>query len=197
MPRVALTFDDGPGPATSALLDVLASRGTRATFFLLGTNVERARQVVVRTMREGHTVGNHSYAHASPGHIDEARFVAEIKHNDALLLEVAREAGVVLGDPIPVRLPYGPIAEDPRMRALAALGRTHIHWTADFEDWKDPPPAVMARKMREHIEAQNARGLNAVLDLHDSSREFGNRMATVEAVRLLLSEPAASAWRFV
>ena len=44
MPRVALTFDDGPGPATTALLDVLAARGVTATFFLLGKNVERAIQ---------------------------------------------------------------------------------------------------------------------------------------------------------
>jgi peptidoglycan-N-acetylglucosamine deacetylase len=197
MSRVALTFDDGPGPATSALLDVLAARGTRATFFLLGHNVERAREVVIRLMREGHTVGNHSLSHPRPDATDEVRFATEIKRNDALLLEVAKEAGVTLREPIPVRLPYGPIAEDPRMRALSALGRTHVHWTADFEDWKDPQPAGMARKMREHIEQQLARGLDAVLDLHDSSREFANRAATVEAVKLLLAEPTASAWHFV
>jgi chitin deacetylase len=73
----------------------------------------------------------------------------------------------------------------------------HVHWTADFEDWKDPPPAPMAKKMREHILAQHALGLDAVLDLHDSSREFANRSATVEAVRLLIEDPTASAWRFV
>jgi chitin deacetylase len=197
MSRVALTFDDGPGPATPALLDVLAARGIKATFFLLGVNVERAREVVVRLLREGHTAGNHSHTHPRPDATDEARFAAEIQRNDALLREVAAEAGLTLAEPIPVRLPYGPIAEDPRMRALSALGRMHVHWTADFEDWKDPPPAPMAKKMREHILAQHALGLDAVLDLHDSSREFANRSATVEAVRLLIEDPTASAWRFV
>jgi chitin deacetylase len=194
--RVALTFDDGPGPATPALLDVLAARGIKATFFLLGMNIERSREVVIRLLREGHTAGNHSHAHPRPDATDEARFVKEIRRNDALLLEVASQAGVTLLEPIPVRLPYGPIADDPRLRALAALGRSHVHWTADFEDWKDPPPGAMAKKMREHIDAQKVLGLDAVLDLHDSSREFADRSATVEAVRLLLFDPTASAWRF-
>src|SRR5215471_7795289 len=96
MSHVALTFDDGPGPATSALLDVLAARGTRASFFLLGVNVERAREVVIRLMREGHTVGNHSHTHPRPDATDEARFAEEVRRNDALLREVAAEAGVTL-----------------------------------------------------------------------------------------------------
>ena len=197
MSRVALTFDDGPGPATPALLDVLAARGVRATFFLLGTNVERSREVVVRLLREGHIAGNHSHSHPRPDATDEARFAEEIRRNDALLTEVAREAGVTLREPIPVRLPYGPAANDPRLRALAALGRQHVHWTGDFDDWNDPPPIALAQKMREHVLEQHARGLDAVLDLHDSSRLYADRAATVAAVRLLLADPTASGWRFV
>src|SRR5262245_36427450 len=112
MSRVALTFDDGPGPSTPALLDVLAARGIRATFFLLGVNVERSREVVIRLLREGHTAGNHSHTHPRPDATDEPRFAEEIRRNDALLVEIAGEAGVTLPEPIPVRLPYGPAADD-------------------------------------------------------------------------------------
>ena len=187
--RVALTFDDGPGPATPRLLDVLAAHRVHATFFLLGQNVERDRAVAVRLAREGHQLGNHSVTHPRPEAVDAAGFAEQIRRNDALLAEIRREAGLPpIAGPLPVRLPYGPAADDPRLRALAALGRTHVHWTGDFGDWVQPPPdpTELARRMREHVAAQHARGLLAVLDLHDSSRGHEDRSATVEAVRLLL-----------
>jgi chitin deacetylase len=190
--RIALTFDDGPGPATPRLLDVLAARGARATFFLLGCNVERARAVAVRIAREGHTVGNHTFSHARPDAIGAVQLAAEVARTDALLADVCREAGVAPPPAFPVRLPYGPTANDVRMSALAAIGRAHAHWTGDFQDWVDPPPdpAELAARMRAHIAEQQAAGLAAVIDLHDSSRLYADRSATVAAVRLLLEDAA-------
>jgi hypothetical protein len=111
---------------------------------------------------------------------------------DALLVDVAHEAGVALRQPIPFRLPYGPAPDDARLRALASLGRTHTHWTSDFQDWSDPPPepSLLAARMRAHIAQQDAAGLAAVIDLHDSSRLFADRRATAEAVRILLADAA-------
>lgn len=185
-----MTFDDGPGPATPLLLDALAERGVHATFFLLGANVERARAVAVRIARDGHVLGNHSFTHARPDAIASAQFVDEIQRTDALLIDVCHDAGVVSRAPIPVRLPYGPAPNDVRLAALASLGRTHTHWTGDFQDWSDPPPspAELAARMRAHVARQEADGLAAVLDLHDSSRLFADRRATAEAVRLLLAD---------
>jgi len=192
MARVALTFDDGPGPATPALLDVLAARGVHATFFLLGKNIERARDVAVRLAREGHVVGNHTFSHARPGAIAGAALVDELARNDALIAAVCAEAGVTPRRPIPVRLPYGPAPDDDRLRALASMGRTHTHWTGDFGDWSEPPPdpRQLAARMRAHVDAQARAGLAAVIDLHDSSRLYADRAATVEAVRLFLEDPA-------
>ena len=192
MARVALTFDDGPGPATPLLLDVLAARGVHATFFLLGKNVERARDIAVRIAREGHVVGNHTFTHARPDAIAGAQLVDEIARTDALLLDVCREAGVAARRPIPVRLPYGPAPNDARILALASIGRAHVHWTGDFEDWIEPPPdaAALAAQLRAHVAAQAAAGLAAVLDLHDSSKLFADRRATAEAVRLFVADPA-------
>lgn len=192
MPRVALSFDDGPGPATPALLDVLAARGAKATFFLLGKNLERAPQVAERMAREGHVLGNHTFTHQRPDAIAAPQLVDEITHTDQLLAGVYRAAEVALPQPIPVRLPYGPAPNDPRLYALASLGRTHVHWTGDFQDWTDPPPdpADLAARMRVHIAQQDALGLAAVLDLHDSSKLYADRTATAEAVRLLLADPS-------
>jgi peptidoglycan/xylan/chitin deacetylase (PgdA/CDA1 family) len=62
---VALTFDDGPDPAsTPALLDLLARKGVRATFFCIGRHVARHHELARRIAAEGHLIGNHSFAHS-------------------------------------------------------------------------------------------------------------------------------------
>jgi peptidoglycan-N-acetylglucosamine deacetylase len=61
---VALTFDDGPDPvSTPVLLDLLARKGARATFFCIGKRVARHRELARRIAAEAHLIGNHSFAH--------------------------------------------------------------------------------------------------------------------------------------
>ncbi len=62
--EIVLTFDDGPSAATTAaILDALAAECVKATFFLIGRNAEGLPALVRREIREGHTVGHHSYSH--------------------------------------------------------------------------------------------------------------------------------------
>ncbi len=62
--KLALTIDDGPHPeSTPALLDVLAAEGVSATFFLVGSGVERWPELVQRIVAEGHSIGNHTMHH--------------------------------------------------------------------------------------------------------------------------------------
>jgi peptidoglycan/xylan/chitin deacetylase (PgdA/CDA1 family) len=64
---VALTYDDGPGsPGTCKVLDLLAERGVKATFFCIGKHVEQHPEIVERIHAEGHLLGNHSFRH-TPG----------------------------------------------------------------------------------------------------------------------------------
>src|SRR5438876_5391899 len=60
---VALTFDDGPSEDTEELLNVLSRYGLKATFFMLGRQVELFPQTARRVIEEGHEAGNHSYSH--------------------------------------------------------------------------------------------------------------------------------------
>lgn len=62
-PRFALTFDDGPGPSTPAVLDALREADARATFFVLGRQVERYPAIVRRIVAEGHELASHGYDH--------------------------------------------------------------------------------------------------------------------------------------
>lgn len=218
----ALTFDDGPGPSTSGLLDVLRAAGVRATFFLLGRNLEeapwcgdpaKARALVLRAAREGHVLGNHTYSHFRPDRWRE--FAADLKRGEAVVRAVRTEAGLPDG-PVPFRLPYGvrlveqtmpspagtlnSVSLDPRLPALASLGRAHLHWTSDFDDWLAKPGegAKLSAKMSAHVDQCIGLGMDAVLDLHDSgtgSASGYERRATVDGVKLFLDEAQRRKWR--
>lgn len=61
---VALTFDDGPSPTrTPALLDLLNKHSVKATFFLIGQNIEKYPEIAQAVYNQGHLIGNHSYSH--------------------------------------------------------------------------------------------------------------------------------------
>lgn len=73
MSKLTLSFDNGPDPeVTPRVLDLLADRGIRAHFFVLGRQVatERGRRLVERARDEGHLIGNHSYTHEVPLGVD-------------------------------------------------------------------------------------------------------------------------------
>lgn len=79
--ELVLTFDDGPWPGTTPkVLDALKAECVRATFFLLGKNVEAAPALARRTLAEGHSIGHHTYAHPLLDRMPLAKAEAEINH---------------------------------------------------------------------------------------------------------------------
>jgi peptidoglycan/xylan/chitin deacetylase (PgdA/CDA1 family) len=215
VPRVALTFDDGPGLVTAELLDVLRDAAWPATFFVLGRNVEeapwcggdvaRARALVKRALAEGHVVAHHTYSHAKPD--DYRHFATDFRRGEEVVRACRRELGwdaSAVAAPVAFRLPYGVrlvertvrvdtgtlnvATVDPRLPVLASLGRTHVHWTADFADWaaKADEGADMASRMLAHVDENATLGLDAVICLHDGgtgSAHGYDRRATLDAVR--------------
>ena len=197
--RVALTFDDGPGPSTGPLLDVLARHRVQATFFLVGKNLrgaalgdeKKARDLAVRQIRAGHRLGSHADSH-SRDPMSLADFVAELRAVDDLIRGLYAEAGATAPDALPFRLPYGPQIRpggrpDERLVALTAAGKRHQHWTLILGDWKpDAQPGRLTGALRAHVEAMWARGALPTLVLHDAGawpQPHGfDRSATVAAV---------------
>lgn len=79
--ELVLTFDDGPWPGTTPkVLDALKAECVRATFFLLGKNVEAAPAIARRTLAEGHSIGHHTYGHPLLDRMPLAKAEAEINH---------------------------------------------------------------------------------------------------------------------
>jgi peptidoglycan-N-acetylglucosamine deacetylase len=84
--QLALTFDDGPHPVhTPQILAALREVGARATFFVLGSQMEQHPEVVAEMIKDGHELGNHTYSHANLGHVDWRRGCEELRRTDHLL----------------------------------------------------------------------------------------------------------------
>lgn len=126
---IAITFDDGPRRSTTTrLLDGLAQRGAKATFFLVGKNVEVNKDVVQRMEQEGHQVGVHTYDHEKRlTGLSHADFSAQVDRTRNLLTDILGHNDFVL------RPPYG--MTDAGVKKWA--GAPIIIWSIDPEDWKD------------------------------------------------------------
>ena len=78
--KVYLTFDDGPSPYTNDILDILDDYGIKATFFVIGKEGEENQEAYRRIVREGHTIGMHSYSHKySQIYSSKKAFAADLK----------------------------------------------------------------------------------------------------------------------
>ena len=134
---VALTFDDGPSPATPELLDFLAAEGIRATFFQCGMNASRHPEIARRVHDEGHQVGNHTFSHARLcprfGRKLNLRSPENIYRELAETQEILTAVSGVR--PTLFRAPYGM-----RWWGLGAaqrrLGLLGVMWTVIGHDWE-------------------------------------------------------------
>jgi peptidoglycan/xylan/chitin deacetylase (PgdA/CDA1 family) len=169
--RIALTFDDGPDPArTPALLDALAELGAPATFFLLGSQVEKHPELAARIAREGHEIGNHTYSHRYLPLVRGTSVEGELAAADSA---IRRATGIV---PTLARPPYG--GRSPwTVRAFARAGKRVVLWDVNSFDWKGAPADDVARRVLDR-----ARPGSIVL-MHEA-REGGE--VTVDAVRMLV-----------
>jgi peptidoglycan/xylan/chitin deacetylase (PgdA/CDA1 family) len=85
-PKLYLSFDDGPHPDyTPALLDLLRAHNAKATFFLIGDEVQKYPDIVQRIVEEGHTIGNHSMTHPRMPQLTARDQLADIARADSVM----------------------------------------------------------------------------------------------------------------
>ena len=185
--QLALTFDDGPNPtATPRLLDVLASRNVRATFFLIGSFVLKEPALVRRIEAEGHRVGNHTMNHRYLPILSERRIREELSACNHALEDT-------LGRPVTLfRPPHG--ARRPAvMRAARELGLETVQWNLIVGDWNPVPAETIYTRIARGMARNRRRGQGTNVVLHDGGQgALGQpRLPTVEAVERLLDHLAA------
>ena len=186
--KVALTFDDGPAPPfTEKILDILREKKVTATFFVCGRNAERHPETMRRIIREGHTLGNHTFSHPSLFMRSSQRMADEIDRAQEAIEKVAGVLPFIFRPPFGVRFPG-------LMGVLAERGLKLVMWSASGRDWKLPTKGIVESVLQELKPG-------AVILLHDGRGIDDpaniDRSRTVEALPEIIDRIRAAGLDFV
>jgi peptidoglycan/xylan/chitin deacetylase (PgdA/CDA1 family) len=191
----ALTYDDGPAKQTDEILNALAKRNMKATFFWLSKNAPNyATTAVARAKKEGHGLANHSATHAQLTKVSSAGLDREILNSTSDLEAIY---GQKLGF---FRLPYGAGRNDSSIRTrIEKAGLVHVYWNVDTLDWQDRNPTTVYQRTMKQVN-QQGRGVILFHDIHsqtvtasarvmDDLKSQGSRVVTMqEALSVLNGE---------
>ena len=175
---IALTFDDGPGPYTAHLLDILDQYGAKATFFLIGSKVSGQASVVRSIQARGHQLGNHSWSHPELPKLSVDQIAGEIDRTN----EAIRQATGV--KPSILRPPYGAV-NGVVLERLRLRNMSSILWSVDTRDWADRNSQIVCSRA-----VAGARP-GAVILMHDIHQ------TSVNAVPCILSSLKQQGYSFV
>jgi peptidoglycan/xylan/chitin deacetylase (PgdA/CDA1 family) len=179
-PYIAMTFDDGPhGVLTPRLLDLLASRNIKATFFVLGQCAQEHPDVLKRAAAEGHEIANHSWSHPAFSKMSDEGIRSQIERTQQIIQQVTGKAPVLL------RPPYGAISARQKEWINKTFGLHVILWSVDPLDWKRPGPAVVTRRI---VSETHPGSIILAHDIHEG---------TVEAMADTLDQLLAKGFKFV
>jgi len=141
-PIVAMTFDDGPHPAnTPELLDLLARKRIRGTFFVLGKRAVDHPEILKRIVAEGHEIGNHTWTHPKLAEKSQEEARDELRRTQDLIVKIT---GV---QPALMRPPSGSILPEQEQWIRDEFGYEIIFWAVDPVDWQKPEPGVITQRI--------------------------------------------------
>lgn len=179
---ISLTFDDGPDPeSTPRVLDILAARGIRASFFLIGERAARYGSLVRRIAEAGHDLGNHSWSHRSLWLAGPGRTVDEVRRGHAAIADVAGTP------PRFFRPPWG-MTNLALFPVLRTLRTPCVFWTVQTEGQWAAPAALQIERARRRARP------GAILDLHDADGVPGAGPRLVEALPSMIAALGADGY---
>lgn len=162
-PMIALTFDDGPGEYTEELINCLVENNAKATFFMLGQNVEAYPEIAKKVSDAGMELGNHSYSHPDLVTIGAEAAAQQVSNTDAALKSATGFEATVM------RPPGGSFNDSVK----AAIDHPLIIWSIDTRDW-----ATKSEDQTYQVVMDNAQDGSVVLmhDIHEWSVKAAIRM---------------------
>lgn len=175
-----MTFDDGPHPeGTPAVLECLERFGARATFFMIGEQVQRRPELAARVARAGHTVALHGHRHRLQLRLTPAQVGEDLARGRAVIEDA------IGADPLHWhRPPYG-IYSPAGLRLARGAGLRPLLWSRWGKDWRrfTTPHRIAGRATRAVV------GGDVIL-LHDADfySARGSHRRTVAALELILTE---------
>ena len=163
---VALTFDDGPGPYTLALVHELERLHVHATFFMVGFELHWYPQVVREIIRDGDVIGDHTWSHPPLAKLPLGQVRAQLLRTAEV---IHRYGGARPGL---MRPPYGSF-DASVLRLANRLGFVTVLWSVETRDWARPGVAAIVRA------AVHGARPGAIILMHDAG---GDRSQTLAAV---------------
>jgi peptidoglycan-N-acetylglucosamine deacetylase len=155
---VALSFDDGPGRSTPEILALLERHDARATFFMVGAQVQQFPDIARTVATAGQEIGSHTYSHLDHHAIAPEEAVEDMARGAEVI------ADVVGFEPRLYRAPYGHFTPETVAEARRR-GWTCVFWTALGFDWEeDATPRSVADHVLPDIEP------GTIVLLHDARR---------------------------
>lgn len=155
--EIWLTFDDGPTPeVTPWILSVLKKENVKATFFLVGQQIEKFPELVGAIIKDGHTIANHSYSHKNGWLTNKEKYLEDIENCQALMPNNKL-----------FRPPYGKVTKV----QIAVLKEKYkiILWDVlsyDFKQNNNP------KRVQENIIQNTTAG--SIIVMHNNLRSFKN-----------------------
>ncbi|WP_241657835.1 polysaccharide deacetylase family protein [Anaerobacillus alkaliphilus] len=185
---VALTFDDGPDPHyTPQILDILKEKNVRATFFVMGKQVENYPNIMKRIFNEGHAFGNHTWNHPSFPRVMTEQIIEEINSTQTVIdRTIGRRSDLF-------RPPYGAITKADAL-LLEKMGMRTIMWTVDTLDWS----GLSGDDILSIVHRDISPGGIILQHNFEPHREDARLLdGTVEALPRIIDELRAKGYRFV
>lgn len=165
--KIYLTFDDGPTPEiTEWVLEELKKHEAKATFFCIGKNINNHAAIFLKTIEEGHSIGNHTYNHLKGWNTSTEDYLDNIALCESEILNL--QSKICNLKPKIFRPPYGKIKKS-QSKKLQQLGYKTIMWdvlSADFDQ------TITPEKCLENV-LQNVQS-GSVIVFHDSVKAFKN-----------------------
>ncbi len=180
---VALTFDDGPGPASYDVLALLRKWKMHGTFFVLGSKAAADPAVLKKMVEEGHVVGNHSWDHASLPTLKPAALAEQMDRTSAAITAATGQRTTIM------RPPFGDFSAETN-QWMRKHGMLPILWNVDSNDWALQDPKSVAANI---LDAPNF-GPGAIILLHDGGAD---RSMTINALPAILDGLKARGLRSV
>lgn len=183
--QVALTFDDGPDNYnTPKILDILRDKGVKATFFVLGEQAAIFPDILKRIVKEGHSIGNHTWSHCHLAHISTKQVLQEIQLTQEIIQSLV---GIT---PTLFRPPYG-FLTDSDFHHIDNLSLKIISWNVDTVDYL----GVSANHILETVKREISPG--SIILQHCFQDSTGILSGSVEALPLIIDTLQAEGMKFV
>ena len=180
--KIALTFDDGPHPRyTERILGILEQYDIKATFFVIGVNIQNYPEPFAKVVAAGHEIGNHSFSHSVCGSRDYTEIVTEMQKCDSLIFDITGKK------PSLYRPPCG-IYDLEVENAAKSADHSIVLWSVDTLDWKNTPSEEIKVNVLE-----NVKGGDIIL-MHDYT---SGKNTTCKALELMIPELLAKGYEFV